>query len=227
MTWLMLGTAFWLGLLTAISPCPLATNITAISFIGRQVRNRNHILLSGIFYTIGRTLTYVLLGFLITAGLTAVGTLSRFLQKYSNEILGPVLILLGMVLLGWLGSGLSMNLAGTKVQEKASKGGLGWAAMLGFVFALSFCPVSAGLFFGGLIPLAVKANSSFLLPVLYGIGTALPVIGFAFIIAFATEYVGKVFDSLTMIEKWIRIIAGVLFILVGINYSLTHVYNIN
>jgi cytochrome c-type biogenesis protein len=227
MTSLMIGTAFWLGLLTAISPCPLATNISAISFIGRQVRSRRHVLFSGLFYTIGRTLTYVLLGILITAGLTAVGDLSRFLQKYLNEILGPVLILLGMVLLGWIGGSLSMNLAGTKVQEKASKGGLGWAAMLGFLFALSFCPVSAGLFFGGLIPLAVKANSSFLLPLIYGVGTALPVIGFAFIIAFATEYVGKAFDSLTIIEKWIRIIAGVLFIIVGIYYSITHVYGVS
>ncbi len=226
MTWVIICTAFWLGLLTAISPCPLATNIAAISFIGRQVGSRSHVLLSGMVYTIGRTLTYVLLGFLIIAGLTAVGDLSRFLQKYLNEILGPVLILLGMLLLGWIGSGISINLAGAKVQEKASKGGLGWSAMLGFLFALSFCPVSAGLFFGGLIPLAVKANSSFLLPLIYGVGTALPVIGFAFILAFATEYVGKVFDSLTIIENFMRNIAGVFFILVGIYYSVTHVYGI-
>lgn len=226
MTWVIIGTAFWLGLLTAISPCPLATNIAAISFIGRQVGSRSHVLLSGMVYTIGRTLTYVLLGFLIIARLTAVGDLSRFLQKYLNEILGPVLILLGMLLLGWIGSGISINLAGAKVQEKASKGGLGWSAMLGFLFALSFCPVSAGLFFGGLIPLAVKANSSFLLPLIYGVGTALPVIGFAFILAFATEYVGKVFDSLTIIENFMRNIAGVFFILVGIYYSVTHVYGI-
>lgn len=226
MTWFIIGTAFWLGLLTSISPCPLATNIAAISFIGRQVGNRYYILLSGILYAVGRTLTYVLLGILISVGLTAVGDLSRFLQKYLNEILAPVLILLGMVLLGWIGESLSTNLTGTKVQEKASKGGFGWAFLLGILFALSFCPVSAGLFFGVLIPLSVKSNSSLLLPVIYGMGTALPVIIFAFIIAFATEYVGKVFDRLTIIEKWVRIIAGILFIIVGIYYSITHVYGI-
>ncbi len=226
MTWLMIGTVFWLGLLTAISPCPLATNIAAISFIGRQVGNRYSVLLSGFFYTVGRTLTYVLLGILLVSGLTAAGDLSRVLQKYLNEILGPVLILLGMVMLGWIDSFLYLNLAGTKVQEKASKGGIIWPVMLGFLFALSFCPVSAGLFFGGLIPLSIKADSAVLLSLVYGIGTALPVIGFAFIIAFATEYVGKVFDSLTIFEKWVRIIAGILFILVGIYYCLTHVYGI-
>lgn len=227
MTWIAIGSAFWLGILTAISPCPLATNIAAISFIGRQVGNRRGVLLSGVLYTFGRTLAYVALGFLITAGLLATAELSRFLQKYLNEILGPVLILLGMVLLGWIGSGLSLNLAGDGVQRRAAKGGIWWAAFLGILFALSFCPVSAGLFFAGLIPLSVKEGSLLLLPVMYGIGTALPVIAFAFLIAFSTEYMGKVFNRLTQIEKWVRLTAGVLFVLAGLYYCLTHVYGVS
>ncbi|OGV64900.1 MAG: hypothetical protein A2283_23205 [Lentisphaerae bacterium RIFOXYA12_FULL_48_11] len=226
MTWIMIGSAIWLGLLTAISPCPLATNIAAISFIGRQVGNRKGVLLSGLLYTLGRTLAYVALGFLITAGLMATAEVSRFLQKYLNEILGPVLILLGMVLLGWIGAGLSMNLAGEGVQKKVASGSALWSVLLGILFALSFCPVSAGLFFAGLIPLSIKAESRLLLPVLYGVGTAVPVICFAFLVAFSTEYVGKVFNRLTQVEKWVRIIAGVLFILAGIYYCLTHVYEI-
>src|SRR3989339_259146 len=130
MTALAIGTAFWLGLLTAISPCPLATNIAAISFIGRHVGNRRGVLASGLLYTLGRTLTYVALGALLAGGLLAVAEVSRFLQKYMNEILGPVMILLGMVLLGWIGSGLSMNLAGQRVQERAAKGGILWAGVL-------------------------------------------------------------------------------------------------
>lgn len=227
MTWLAIGSAFWLGLLTAISPCPLATNIAAISFIGRQVGNRRAVLLSGLLYTLGRTLTYVALGAILASGLLAVSEASRFLQKYMNEILGPILILLGMILLGWIGSRLSMNLAGERVQERVAKGGMAWACLLGILFALSFCPVSAGLFFAGLIPLALQHGSRFLLPLVYGIGTALPVVVFAFLIVISTEAVGKAFHRLTQIEKWVRLIAGVLFVLAGLYYSLTHIYGLS
>jgi len=224
MNWIVFGSALWLGILTAISPCPLATNIAAISFICRQVGNRRGVLLSGLLYALGRTLTYVVLGLVITGGILATAEVSRFLQKYMNEILGPVLILLGMVLLGLIGSSLSLNLAGNGVQQRAAKGGVIWSLLLGVLFALSFCPVSAGLFFAGLIPLSVNEGSRLLLPTLYGVGTALPVIVFAFLIAFASEYVGKAFNRLSQIEKWVRVSAGVLFILAGIYYSLTHIY---
>jgi cytochrome c biogenesis protein CcdA len=227
MTWLAIGSAFWLGLLTAISPCPMATNIAAISFIGRQVGNRRSVRLSGLLYTLGRALTYVVLGAILTGGLLAVAEASRFLQKYMNEILGPVMILLGMVLLGWIGTGMSLTLAGQGVQERAAKGGMAWAGLLGILFALSFCPVSAGLFFAGLIPLSLQHGSSLLLPAVYGLGTALPVIFFAFLITLSAEAVGKAFHRLTQIEKWVRIIAGALFILAGLYYSLTHIYGLS
>lgn len=222
----ILGSALWLGILTAISPCPLATNIAAISFIGRQGSNRKAVLLSGFCYTLGRTLAYILLGAVITSGLLASAQVSQFLQKYMNEILGPVLILLGMILLGWLGSTMSLNLAGQGLQKRAEKGGLLWSIALGILFALSFCPVSAGLFFAGLIPLAAKQGSRLVLPTLFGMGTALPVLVFAFLLAFAAASVGKAFNKLTAVERWIRLIAGSLFIIAGLYYCLTHVYRI-
>ncbi len=226
MTWFVIGSAFWLGLLTAISPCPLATNIAAISFIGRQVGNRRAVLVSGLLYTLGRALTYSVLGAILAGGLMAVSEVSLFLQKYMDEILGPVMILLGMVLLGWIGSGMSLTLAGQSVQERAAKGGMVWAGLLGMLFALSFCPVSAGLFFAGLIPLALQHGSRLLLPAVYGLGTALPVVFFAFLIMVSTEAVGKAFHHLTLIEKWVRHVAGVLFILAGLYYSLRHIYGL-
>lgn len=226
MTWLTLGSALWLGVLTAISPCPLATNIAAISFIGRQGSNRRAVLASGLCYTLGRTSAYWMLGVVIMTGLLATARVSQLLQKYMNEILGPVLILLGMVLLGWIGSGLSINLAGQSVQNRAEKGGLLWSVILGFLFALSFCPVSAGLFFAGLIPLCVQHNSRLALPMLYGVGTSLPVLVFALLLAFAAASVGKAFNKLTAVERWIRILAGVLFVLAGLYYCLTHVYGV-
>ena len=221
-----LASALSLGVLTSISPCPLASNIAAISFIGRRVGQTRTVLLSGLLYTVGRTIAYQVLAVAIVAGLLATGDISRFLQHYLNLILGPVLILVGMVLLEMLGATFSLNLAGQAVQQRAAKGGVLWAGVLGILFALSFCPISAGLFFGGLIPLAVGHRSSFLLPLAFGIGTAVPVIGFAFLIAFAARLVGAAFNRLTQIERWVRRIAGVAFLLAGIYYCLTYIYDL-
>lgn len=224
--WLALTTALWLGILSSISPCPLASNIAAISFIGRRVGSTRQVLLSGLLYTIGRTIAYVALGIVVLAGLMASGDIARFLQKYLNQLLGPILILVGMLLLGLLELTASLTLAGSGVQERASRGGTGWSIVLGILFALSFCPVSAGLFFGGLIPLSATNNSRFALPTLYGAGTALPVIVFAFLMAFASQSVGRAFNHLTQIEWWVRVITGVVFILAGIYYCLVHIYNV-
>jgi len=227
MTATLIFSVFWLGILTAISPCPLATNIAAISFIGRKSNHKIYVVISGLFYSLGRIVAYIMLGIFITAGILGTSSdVSIFLQKYMNEALGPILILLGLILLGWIGSGLSLNLAKDNLQDKAQKGGLFWAVSIGFIFALSFCPVSAGLFFGGLLPLALKYESYFLLPFFYGIGTALPVIIFAFLIAFASSYVGKAFYRLTQIEFWIRQSTGVTFNLVGVYYCLVHIYGV-
>ncbi len=227
MTFWVIFSALWLGILTAVSPCPLASNIAAISFIGRQLGNKRGVIFSGILYTIGRTLTYIVLGAGIVAGLLASGDVSRFLQQYLNEALGPVLILLGMILLGMIGEKISLNFLGNGIQKKAEKNGVWFAMPLGMIFALSFCPVSAGLFFGALIPLSLKYSSLYILPLVYGIGTALPVIFFAFLIAFGGEYLSKVFNCLTQTEIWVRRIAGILFILAGIYYCLSYIYGIN
>lgn len=225
--WLALTTALWLGILTSISPCPLASNIAAISFIGRRVGSTRQVLLSGLLYTIGRTIAYVALGIVVLAGLMASGDIARLLQKYLNQLLGPILILVGMLLLGLFELTASLTLAGSGVQERASRGGTGWSIILGILFALSFCPVSAGLFFGGLIPLSATNNSQFALPTLYGAGTALPVIVFAFLMAFASQSVGRAFNRLTQIEWWVRVITGVVFVLAGIYYCVAYIYGIS
>lgn len=221
-----MGSALWLGILTSISPCPLASNIAAISLIGRRVGESRRVLLSGALYTAGRTLAYVALAGIVLAGLLGSGEIARFLQKYLNQILGPVLMVVGMVLLGMLGSTLSFNLAGQRVRDRAKNGGIWWSGGIGMLFALSFCPVSAGLFFGALLTLSAAHESRMLLPGLYGVGTALPVIVFAFLIAFAAGKVGSAFNRLAQVEWWIRSATGVVFILVGIYYCLTHIYGV-
>lgn len=227
MTWFVIFSALWLGVLTAISPCPLASNIAAISFIGRQMGNDRGVVFSGILYTVGRSIAYMGLGAGIVAGLMVSGDVSRFLQQYLNEALGPILILLGMILLGMIGEKISFNLFGAGIQKQAEKNGVWFAMPLGVLFALSFCPVSAGLFFGALIPLSLKHSSLYIIPMVYGIGTALPVIFFAFLIAFGGEYLGKVFHCLTKTEIWVRRVTGILFILAGIYYCLSYIYGIN
>lgn len=226
MTWLTILTALWFGILTSISPCPLATNIAAISFIARKTEKIRTVLLSGLLYALGRTVAYLALGTLIMAGLLASGEIALFLQKYMNQALGPVLILVGMVLLGLIGTTVSVSLVGSGVQERASKGGIGWSALLGLLFALSFCPVSAGLFFGVLIPLSAANESMLVLPLVYGIGTAAPVIVFALLIAFASQRLSAAFNRLTQIELWVRHLTGVIFVAVGIYYSLLYVYEL-
>ncbi len=226
MSWAVILTALWFGILTSISPCPLATNIAAISFIARKVEKMRTVLLSGLLYAAGRTVAYVLLGALIMAGLLASGEIALFLQKYLNQILGPVLILVGMLLLGLLRTTASVSLVGAGVQQRAAKGGLGWAALLGMLFALSFCPVSAGLFFGVLIPLSARNQSMVMLPLVYGLGTAAPVIAFALLIAFASKRLGSAFNRLTQIERWVRRVTGLIFVLAGLYYSLLYVYEL-
>jgi len=227
MSWLALTSALWLGVLTSISPCPLASNIAAISFIGRRVGQTRHVLLSGVLHTAGRTAAYVALAAVILTGLLATDEIARFLQRHMNQILGPVLILVRMVLLGLLGGGLSLNLVGAGIQRRAAAGGWGWSGVLGVLFALSFCPVSAGLFFGGLMALSAASGSRAVLPAMFGIGTAAPVIGFAFLIAFAGGYVGRAFNRLTQVERWVRTATGVVFIVAGVYYCLTYIYGLS
>lgn len=237
----ILWSALVLGLVTSISPCPLATNIAAVSFLSRSVGNWRRVLLSGLLYTLGRTVAYVGLGVailcLLQLALTpgqagradaegAAAALSRTFQTYGPMALGPILLLTGMLLLGLLEFTGSLNLGGTKLQDRASKGGALWAFPLGILFALSFCPVSASYFFIALIGLSIQHASPVLLPTLFGVGTAVPVIGFAFLIAFAGRYVGKAFGALTTFERWFRTIAGVVFIAAGLYYTLTHIYGI-
>lgn len=217
--------AAWLGILTSISPCPLATNIAAISYIGSNGAPRRTAA-CGVAYTAGRMAAYLALGALLVAGLLSSSWLSNFLQRNLNRILGPVLILTGMVLLELLtwnpvGGGVSEG-----IRRRAEKGGVPAAALLGAVFALSFCPVSAALFFGSLIPLSLKFRSPVVFPLLYGAGTALPVLLFAGLVAFGARSIAKAYDRLRRVEWWGRRATGSVFLLVGIYYTLVYIYEV-
>lgn len=220
------GLALWLGLLTSINPCPLATNIAAISFIAKRVDDLGHVLLSGFFYTLGRTAIYVLIAVLIVASALTMQDISYFLQKYMNQIVGPVLIVTGMLMLELVRLDFFSVGANDEILNKV-KGDRAWnAGLLGVLFALSFCPISAAIFFGGIIPLSIQERSSVLFPTLYGIGTALPVILFAVLIALGARSVGGVFERVKQLEPAARKLTGALFIAVGVYYTLTYIFNV-
>ncbi len=214
--------ATWFGILTSISPCPLATNIAAMSFIGKHMDSNKKVILSGVLYTFGRMLAYLVLSIMIIFGLLSIPYLSFFLQENMNKILGPVLIITGVFMLGIIPLSLPDFLPHDKLTKIAENGNLLSSGLLGIIFALSFCPVSAALFFGSLIPITIQHKAYLLFPVLFGVGTGLPVFVVALIICFSAQSIGKIFNKISVFTKWAGKITGMIFILTGIYYSVTY-----
>jgi len=212
-------TAFLLGVLTSISPCPLATNITAIAYISKEIKTAKHTLLNGIFYTLGRGASYTILATLIYFGLSAF-QISSIFQGWGDKVLGPVLIIIGLIMFGVIK--INFGKGGEKIEKikiwLAQKGFIG-SFLLGMLFALAFCPYSGVLFFGALIPLVLKFAEGLLLPPIFAFGTGLPVILFSFIIAFAVQKLGRVFQIMQKIEKVMRFSVATIFIITGAYYT--------
>lgn len=225
-SFLSLFTALWIGILTSISPCPLATNVAAVSFVSYRINNKGTVLLSGILYIIGRSLTYIILAVIIVQAMVNIPILSDFLQRYINKILGILLIIVGMYLLDLIRFNFIKISPSEKVQNKLDKIGIAGPFLLGGLFALAFCPVSAALYFGSLIPLAIKVKSSVVIPFMYGIGTGLPVLVFAVLVVVGAGYVSKLYNKIVKIEFYIRKATGVIFILIGIYYVLIYIFEL-
>lgn len=219
-------TALWLGILTSISPCPLATNIAAVSFISKKIIHPRAVFIAGIAYTAGRMLAYAILGFLIIKSLFSVPAMANFLQKYMNKALGPILIVVGIFLMDIFKFSMPTLSISERHQHKLASSGAPGACALGFLFALAFCPISAALFFGSLIPLAAASPMGLGLPLIYGAGTAIPVLLFAIGIAAGATVVSRWFHKLTKAEPYVRKTTGALFLLVGLYYTLSHILHI-
>jgi len=210
--------AFLIGLLTSISPCPLATNITAIAFISKDIKTPKHTLLNGFFYTLGRGISYTLLATLIYFGFSAF-KVSRLFQGWGDKALGPVLILIGLVMLDVIKLNVnSQNDTIEKLKLWFAKKGYLRSLLLGMLFAFAFCPYSGVLFFGILIPLILKSKEALLLPPFFALGTGIPVIIFSFLIAFSIQKMSKSFSFVSKIEKVTRYVVAATFIIVGIYY---------
>ncbi len=209
--------AFILGLLTAISPCPLATNITAIGFIGKDLENRNRVFYNGLIYTAGRAISYTALALILYIGADQI-KLSGFFQRYGEKFIGPLLLVIGLFMLGIIKLNfISIGNLTEKFQQKKVKGYLD-VLLLGIVFALAFCPYSGVLYFGMLIPLTIASASGFYLPIVFSLGTGIPVIIFAWLLAYTISGVGGLYNKLKVFEIWFRRVIAVLFIGVGMYY---------
>jgi len=218
--------AAWLGILTSISPCPLASNIAAISFLSKKIIHPRAVLAAGLAYTAGRMLSYAALGFIVISSILSVPVLANFLQKYMNKAFGPILIVTGLFLLEIIRFNTTGITVPEKMQKKLAASGTAGAFVLGVIFALVFCPVSAAIFFGSLIPLALKSAGGAGLPLVYGIGTGLPVLAFAVLIALGVTSLSKLFNRLTKIEYVMRLVTGAVFIAVGLYYVAIYVLKI-
>jgi cytochrome c-type biogenesis protein len=237
--------AFYLGVLTSISPCPLATNIAAISYVGRKVGDSRRVLAAGLLYTLGRCLCYLALAVLLATTAMSIPTVSLFLQKYMHLVLAPVLLLLGMFLVGLItfsGGGATMT---EGMQKRIDAMGIWGALLLGALFAVAFCPTSAAWFFGLValilgseagavtallakvgvsLPAASLPGATVVLPLIYGLGTAVPVLLVAFLLAYSAQSVGKTYNILAKVEWWARQVTGWIFILAGGYFSLQYAF---
>ncbi len=215
--------AILLGLLTALSPCPLATNIAAIGYIGKQIESRRMVFINGLLYTLGRVLAYTILGILlitlIKSGISTFGV-QRFIATYGEAILGPALLIIGVVML-W-GDKLKLPSLGFSRREEnlAKPNGIG-ALYLGILFALAFCPTSGIFYFGILIPMSATATTGYLMPVMFAIATAIPVLIVAWILAFSANRIGAVYGKMKILQQWLNTIVAILFIGIGIYYCIT------
>ena len=221
------GSALWFGVLTSVSPCPLATNLVAVSYVSRSIENPYRIFLTGVAYSLGRAITYLALASLIVVSLLSIPEVSFYLEYYMNRILGPLLIVAGLLLLEIIRLPTPRGTFAQRVGARAEKWGIAGAVLLGIVFALSFCPVSAALFFGSLIPLAVKTGSGVVLPSLYGLGTAVPVLAFSLLAAIGFKAVGAVFERVTRAGVWARRATALVFLAAGVYYTLQFTFEVS
>jgi len=214
--------AFLLGVLTSVSPCPLATNVTAIAFISRDIENKKKVFYNGLIYMLGGAIGYSALGIILFFGANQF-IIASFLQKYGGRIIGPMLIIVGIFMLDFIKIQLPFtNKLSDRISNKIKNKNYWRALLLGFVFALAFCPYTGMLYFGILIPMTISSTSGLYLPIIFSIGTGLPVVIVAYLIAYTLSGVGSFYNKIKPFEIWFRRTIAVVFIGAGAYYI--HLY---
>lgn len=218
---LPVATAFVLGLLTAVSPCPLATNIAAVGYIGKDIESRHRIFVNGLLYTLGRVLAYSLLGAILIAVIKEGAStfhIQKFISKWGEAIMPWALLIIGVLML--FADRLNLPKFGINPEKGAAKKGAWGAMLLGLLFALAFCPTSGIFYFGMLIPMSAAATAGYLLPIVFAVATGLPVIIVAWLLAFSISGIGGFYNKMRVFQKWLNYVVASTFIIVGIYYLL-------
>lgn len=216
-------TVFILGLMTAISPCPLAMNITATAYLSKDIDDKKRVMLNGIFYTLGRMFSYTALASIIYFGASKLHV-AQWFQQINGMWIGIVLVAIGILMLDLIKFDIPFVGKWTsRIGERKMKRNYLNAFLMGVVFALAFCPYSAVLYFGGLIPVTLASSEGLLLPPVFAIATGLPVIIIAWLLAYSVSNVGKFYNSMKSFEKWFRLIVAAVFIIVGIYYIIINI----
>jgi len=210
--------AFILGLMTSISPCPLATNITATAFISKNIASKRTVFFSGVIYSLGRAFSYTVIGLILYFGASKF-QVGRFFQQNGEKYLGPLLIIFGLIMLNII----RLNFLGKfnfteKLSEKFINKGLLGSFLIGVIFALAFCPYSGALYFGLLIPMTISSFDGLYLPIIFAVGTGVPVILFTYLLAFTASKISVFYNRISKVERWTRTIAGIVFVIVGLYY---------
>ncbi len=221
-------TAFLLGILTSISPCPLSTNITAIAYLSREIKDSKKVLINGLIYTLGRVFSYTVVATLIYFGFSSFEISSVF-QGWGDKVLGPILIIIGLIMLGVIK--INIKQGGKQIEKVktwlSTRGFLG-SFLLGVLFALAFCPYSGVIFFGILVPLMLSSSEGLILPIIFAFATGVPVILFSFLIAFFVTKLSGVYKTMEKVEKFMRYGVSMVFLIAGLYYlKITVVFLIN
>jgi cytochrome c-type biogenesis protein len=225
-TRLPIFSAFLLGIMTALSPCPLATNITATAYISKEIENKRTVFLSGLIYTLGRAFSYTLLGVILFLGASKFH-IARFLQSNGEKYIGILLLVIGILMLDFINLGkFSLNNLTGNLTRRLKLGSLWGSFLLGCLFALAFCPYSGVLYFGMLIPMTLTSKMGILLPAVFAVATGLPVIIIAYLIAYSISSVGNFYNRIKIFERWFRRIVAVIFILGGIYFILIYFFKL-
>lgn len=216
-------TALLLGLLTAISPCPLATNIAAIGYIARDAQSGRRTFANGLMYTAGRIVSYAGLGCILLAVIHKGADLFGLQQGvilWGERLLAPALLVIGVLML--VGDKLRLPSFGVNTGSSSLQrlSGTWGSLLLGMLFAMAFCPSSALFYFGMLIPLSATTTAGYLLPVLFAVATSLPVIVVAWILSYSLSSLGRFYDRMRIVQKWLNLVVAIVFILVGVYYLL-------
>ncbi len=210
--------AFVLGLMTAISPCPLATNITATAYLSKNLGSKHKVLLSGAFYTLGRMFTYTALGLLFYFGASQF-KVTRLIQGIGGLWLGVALVVAGILMLDVIKFRIPLlDKLAPKVDEEKRRSGYWNAFVMGVAFALAFCPFSGVLYFAVLIPMTLASPAGLLLPPVFSVATGLPVIVISYLLAYSMANIGRFYNSMQSFEKWFKRIVAAVFIVVGVYY---------